>query len=207
MRSVTLLSPAKLNLFLRVIKKRPDGYHTIVTLFERINLCDSIRLTPIPKNSVRIICEHPHVPRGRKNLACQAAELLRQQYHIKTGVEIHIQKNIPVAAGLAGGSSNAATALRGLNQMWGLNLPRRKLMAYGRQLGSDVPFFLQDCSWALGTGRGDLIRPLNVPSKLWHILVIPRVKMYSREVFTRFNLQLTKTRDDVNILILSLIHI
>lgn len=201
MSSLTLQSPAKLNLYLKVINKRPDGYHNLTTLFERIDLADQIRFVANATGKIRIFCRHPQVPRGPKNLVYRVARLLQDRHGIKQGVDMHITKRIPVAAGLAGGSSNAATAIKGLNKIWGLKLTRRQMVDYAAQVGSDVAFFLYESSWALGTGRGERIRTLAIPARLWHVLVVPRIKMYSREVFTRLNLELTKKDDDVSILI------
>ena len=201
MNVLTLRSPAKLNLYLKVKGKRKDGYHELVTLFERIDLADEIRFRADTTGRIKIICDDPDVPKGKKNLIVRAARLLQDCCGVSAGAEIHVIKRIPVAAGLAGGSSNAATTLLGLNRLWKLGLPRQRLVELGRQLGSDVPFFLYQTSWALGRGRGDLIRPLDLPVRLQHVLVVPRLKMYSREVFTRLNLQLTKTNDNVNILL------
>ena len=201
MRRISLRSPAKLNLFLRVINKRPDGYHNLETLFERIDLCDEIDLQSNPTGAIRIFCDHPQVPRGPKNLVYQVAQRLKDDFAIAQGIDIRIVKRIPVAAGLAGGSSNAATTLLGLKRLWNLPLTQKNLWQYGREIGSDVPFFLYDCSWAVGTSRGDEIKKISIPTKLWHVLVVPRVKMYSREVFRRLNLQLTKGNHDVNILL------
>lgn len=204
MKRIRLQSPAKLNLFLKVINKRPDGYHNLKTLFERINLCDTIDLQLNRSGAIRIFCPHPQVPKGPKNLVYKVAAMLRQDCQVPYGVDIRINKRIPVAAGLAGGSSNAATVLRGLNKLWNLCLSQKQLVAYGARIGSDVPFFLHNCSWAVGTGRGEHIKKLNIPSKLWHILVVPQVKMYTKEVFGRLNLKLTKQIDNVNILTRSL---
>ncbi len=222
MKSLTLKSPAKLNLFLKVVGKRPDGFHELITLFERIALCDSIRFAKNSSGRISISCDHPQVPRGPKNLIYQVARRLKDDFAVEGGVDIRIHKRIPVAAGLAGGSSNAATALMGLNRLWKLGLSRKDLESYADRIGSDVAFFLHDCSWARGTGRGEVIRVLPLKSKLWHLLVVPRIKMYSGEVFTalgcrkkvaypsgrtgaaagrrRGNLTLTKKYDDVNIL-------
>jgi len=169
-------------------------------MFERIDLVDQISFQSKYHKKIRIICDHPHVPVGPKNLVTKVAQLLQQEFGIKSGVEIKIRKNIPVAAGLAGGSSNAATALIGLNKIWKLGLSRPKLLSYARKIGSDVAFFLHDTSWALGMGRGDRIRKLNIKTKLWQILVVPRVKMYSWEVYGGLKLQLTKIDDNANIL-------
>src|SRR3990167_7802561 len=210
MRRIRLSSPAKLNLFLKVRDKRPDGFHNISTVFERIDLGDEILLKLNPSGGIRIDCVHPQVPCGPKNLVYQAAKLLRDDFRIKEGVDIYIKKNIPVAAGLGGGSGNAATALKGLNELWELRLSRPQLLAYARRLGSDVAFFLYDCPWALGTERGDLIQKLDIKTKLWHVLVVPCVKIYSGEVYGGLELataleaprkMLTKRNDNANIFI------
>ena len=201
MRSITLSSPAKLNLYLKVLNKRPDGYHNIVTLFERIDLCDEITFTLNQDGKIRIQCNHPQVPVGPKNLVYRAARLLQDNFKVKEGVNIKIRKRIPVAAGLAGGSSNAATALLGLNQLWGLHLSRQQLLKYAAEIGSDVSFFLHGCPWALGSQRGEKITRISLKKKLWHVIVVPKVKLYASEVYGALKLRLTKPNDDVNILI------
>lgn len=229
MKTLTLLSPAKLNLFLKVVKKRPDGYHELVTLFERISLYDTLRFKRRRDGKIKIICPHRDVPTGPKNLVYRAAQLLKSKHRLSCGATIHIMKRIPVAAGLAGGSSNAATALLGLNKLWGLELSREQLIAYGRRLGADIPFFLSGSTWALGTERGDKIKPLALKTKLWHVVVVPQFRLYTKDVFEHFAFlkaqkqlkykplsavrkgknkggpaptnMLTKTSDNVNILI------
>jgi 4-diphosphocytidyl-2-C-methyl-D-erythritol kinase len=201
MTSLRLRSPAKLNLYLKVLNKRSDGYHNLVTLFERISLWDDIELSLNKEGQIRIFCNQPEVPRGVANLVFQAAQLLKETFALDNGVDIRIQKRIPVAAGLGGGSSNAATVLMGLNKLWNLSLKHKELVPLAQRIGSDVPFFLYKCSWALGTNRGDDIEPLNLNAKLWHVLVIPRIKIYTKEVFGGLNLRLTKPGDDVNILL------
>ncbi len=200
MNSLTLRSPAKLNLYLKVVNKRPDGFHNLKTIFERIDLHDDIRLVRNASGKISISCNHPHVPNGPKNLVYKTALLLKNDFGVRDGVHMTIHKRIPVAAGLAGGSSNAATVLQGLNKLWNLKLSRDQLVEYARKIGSDVAFFLYDCSWALGTGRGDVIQRLNVRAKLWHVLVVPRVKMLTPRVYRALNLKLTNSSDDVNIL-------
>ena len=200
MNSLTLRSPAKLNLYLKVVNKRPDGFHNLKTIFERIDLHDDIRLTRNSSGKISVSCNHPHVPLGPKNLVYKIARLLKTDFGIHDGVHIAIHKRIPVAAGLAGGSSNAATVLQGLNKLWNLKLSQDQLLKYARQVGSDVAFFLYDCSWALGIGRGDVIKRLKIGTKLWHVLVVPRVKMLTPKVYGALNLKLTNSSDDVNIL-------
>jgi 4-diphosphocytidyl-2-C-methyl-D-erythritol kinase len=182
MSTVKLLSPAKLNLVLEVVGRRPDGFHDLRTVFERISLNDTLTFRPL-REGIRITCDQRSVPCDSQNLAWRAARLLQEEEGVRRGVWIDIQKRIPVAAGLAGGSSNAATTLLGLNRMWGLRLPQRKLIAYARRLGSDVAFFLHDCPFALGTGRGDRIRPLDIRGKFWHVLITPKVPLLTKDVY------------------------
>ncbi len=192
MKSIVLQSPAKLNLFLKVVNQRPDGYHNLITLFERIDLCDEIKFILTDNGQISISCQDKDVPCGPKNLIYKAAQLLQKDGKVKKGVKVILDKRIPVAAGLGGGSSNGATALLALNKLWNLRLKPEKLVEYGRQLGSDVPFFLYDCSWALGTSRGDDIKPLRLKTKLWHCLITPRLKVYSSQVFKALGLKAAK---------------
>jgi 4-diphosphocytidyl-2-C-methyl-D-erythritol kinase len=201
MKCLTVLSPAKLNLVLDVSGKRPDGFHELKTIFERISLSDRITLTRLKGSKINIRCTHPHVPRGPKNLVYKAAMMLARDFSISEGLDINIIKNIPVAAGLAGGSSNAAAVLTGLNRLWQLGLNTKELSTYASRLGSDVAFFIYDSAYALGTGRGELIKPLAIKTKLWHLLVTPRVKMLTKDVFGRLKLNLTNKKDNVNILL------
>ncbi|MBF0385588.1 MAG: 4-(cytidine 5'-diphospho)-2-C-methyl-D-erythritol kinase [Candidatus Omnitrophica bacterium] len=206
MKSIVLHSPAKLNLFLKIINKRPDNYHNIETVFERISLFDEIAFREINEDKIRIICNHRDVPTGPKNLIYKAVTLIRRDFCISQGVEVTVKKQIPVAAGLAGGSSNAATTLLGINKLWKLGLSREELVKYAKVLGSDVAFFLHDTSWALGTERGDKITPLKIKSKLSHILVVPRIKVYSKDIYGAINLGLTKRSHNATILIQYLKH-
>jgi 4-diphosphocytidyl-2-C-methyl-D-erythritol kinase len=201
MDRLKVISPAKLNLVLDCLRKRPDGFHELRTIFERISLCDQITLARHKTKKITLSCSHPHVPKAKSNLAVKAAMLLAQDFSISEGLDINIIKNIPVAAGLAGGSSNAAAVLMGLNRLWKLGLGTSQLAAYAGRLGSDVAFFLYNTSYALGTGRGELIQPLDIRTKLWHVLVTPRVKIYTKEVFARLKLKLTNKKDNVNILL------
>ncbi|MBI4310124.1 MAG: 4-(cytidine 5'-diphospho)-2-C-methyl-D-erythritol kinase [Candidatus Omnitrophica bacterium] len=221
MSSITLRSPAKLNLVLDVLAKRMDGFHELRTIFERIDLCDRITLTSRRDGAIKVVCGHPQVPKGPKNLAVKAAKQLQADFGIKQGVTIAIDKKIPVAAGLAGGSSNAAAVLMGLNRLWRLRLSQKQLVEYASRAGSDVAFFIYNASYALGEGRGEKIRVLPIRVKLWHVLVTAKFKMYTKEVFNHLNCpmsplpnpctvwcrgndnssQLTNKKDNVNILL------
>jgi len=200
-KTLTLSSPAKINLYLKVKAKRNDGYHDIVTVFERINLCDRLTFRDNATGKITIHCDHPQVPTGGRNLVHRVARLLQERYRIRRGVDIRIRKNIPVAAGLAGGSSNAATTLLALNRLWRLNLDLKELVSLSGEIGSDVAFFLYNCSWGLGVGRGNEIRVLKMPKKLTQILVVPCVKLYASEVYGALKFKLTRHNDNVNILL------
>jgi len=200
MKTIHLCSPAKLNLSLKVLGKRPDGYHTLSTLFEKIDLCDEIYLKRTLTGKIRIFCTHPEVPKGPKNLVYQVAKMLQDDFAFANGVDIRIVKRIPVASGLAGGSSNAATVLFGLNKIWRLELSFAQMLAYAKRIGSDVPLFLYEDVFCHGTERGDKIQGLKINKKYWHVVVTPRLKVYSAEVFKALKMGLTKTTDNVNIL-------
>jgi len=201
MDQLTVSSPAKLNLVLDVLGKRSDGFHELRTIFERIDLTDQITLSRLKTDKISVRCSHPDVPKGPGNLAVKAAMMLREDFGVSGGLNIDIIKNIPVAAGLGGGSSNGAAVLSGLNRLWRLGLDTLDLVKYAARLGSDVAFFVYDVPLALGTGRGELIKPLDCSTKLWHVLVTPRVKMLTKEVFARHKLRLTNKKDSVNILV------
>lgn len=181
-------SSAKLNLYLEILDKRPDGYHNLRTVFERISLNDTLTLKEIDSPEIRIISDSKDIPCDSRNLAYKAAEILKEDFGIEKGLEIRIKKIIPVGAGLGGGSSNAASVLLGLNRLWRLGLSRGRLLGYAAKLGSDVSFFIYNCPYALGTSRGEKIRPLKSWKKrLWHILVVPKINVPTKEIYQEFD--------------------
>ena len=145
---------AKINLFLEALNKRPDGYHNIETVFQSIDLHDVITLREKASEGVEIKCDAPRVPLDSSNLVYRAAELLSAESGERRGVEIDIMKRIPVGAGLAGGSTDAAATLAGLNELWELGYSVDDLLSLGSKLGADVPFCIMGGT-ALGRGRGD----------------------------------------------------
>lgn len=201
MNTLSVPAFAKLNLFLKVCRRRSDGFHDIETLFQRIDLCDEVKLTKRSSKAITLSCGKADIPSDARNLAYRAARLLQETCGVKNGVRIDLQKRIPIAAGLAGGSSDAAAVLKGLNQLWGLDLPKNKLVELARALGSDVAFFLYDTAWALGTERGDVITPLKGLPKFWYVVVTPRVRLLAGRIYQGLNLELTKKNVDVNIVI------
>lgn len=176
-----LLAPAKLNLYLRVLGPRPDGYHELETLFERIDLADALTFEPQPEG-VGLTCTEPMLSCGEDNLILKAARLLQTDTGTSQGARMHLTKRIPIAAGLGGGSSDAATTLLGLNRLWKLGLSRERLGQLAARLGSDVAFFVLEEAFALGRGRGERCEPVTgVP--LAQVLVVPRERLSTAEVY------------------------
>ncbi|MBL7157193.1 MAG: 4-(cytidine 5'-diphospho)-2-C-methyl-D-erythritol kinase [Candidatus Omnitrophica bacterium] len=182
-----LHAPAKVNLRLRIVGKRPDGYHNIETIFERIALFDKITLRSLKNNKINIFCDHSGVPRGKTGLIYRTVSLLKKEKRLQKGVEVKIVKKIPVAAGLGGGSSDAASVLMGLNKLWKLSLGKHELIRIGRRLGADIPFFLSNVTFARATGKGDKIMPLRWKRKIWHLLISPKIKLLSKDIYRAYD--------------------
>jgi 4-diphosphocytidyl-2-C-methyl-D-erythritol kinase len=183
--TLVVAAPAKVNLFLHVTGRRPDGYHTIETLFTLIDWCDSISLSA---------CDDEAIARGRPlagiaekdDLTLRAARALQSATGVRRGVTIDIEKRIPVGAGLGGGSSDAASVLLALNRLWKLRLPRSELMAIGVAIGADVPFFLGGEA-AIARGIGELLAPVSLP-RSWLALAVPPVHVATAAVFAALEL-------------------
>nr|WP_263323944.1 4-(cytidine 5'-diphospho)-2-C-methyl-D-erythritol kinase [Neobacillus sp. Marseille-Q6967] len=180
-------APAKINLSLDVLHKRPDGYHEVEMIMTTIDLADRVELTLLEEDTIHILSQNRYVPDDQRNLAYQAAQLLKERFQIKKGVEITIEKTIPVAAGLAGGSSDAAATLRGLNKLWDLGLSMEELAELGSEIGSDVSFCVHGGT-ALARGRGEKITPLPAPPTCWVILAKPFIGVSTAEVYRRLDL-------------------
>lgn len=177
-------SYAKINLTLDVLERRTDGYHELATVMQTVDLYDTLCLTTTADGSVRIICTRPEL-NGADNLAARAAQALRERLALSQGVVIELQKRIPMAAGLGGGSSNAAAVLLALQQEWQLPLSPTDLLTIATELGSDVPFFLSG-GLALCEGRGERITPLAAhwPRNMrWLLLVKPAISVSTAAVF------------------------
>ena len=198
MKRITLPSHAKVNLYLNVLSKRPDGFHELVTLFERVGLADDVTLEILPGEGIEVACGDPEVPSDGTNLAARAAEAFRTAAGWPSGVRITIVKKIPVGGGLGGGSSNAATVLLGLQQLSPRKLPEEELLRLGASLGSDVGFFLLKTPWALGRGRGELLERVEIHASLWHLLVAPDFPIPTKAVYSAF--VLTAPGPDVTLL-------
>ena len=194
-----LLAPAKLNLYLRVIGKRADGYHEIETLFERIDLADELTFEPA-RGALALTTDDPSLPGDEENLIVKAARALQAEAGTNQGARLRLTKRIPIAAGLGGGSSDAATTLIGLNQLWGLRLDRARLAALAAQLGSDVPFFLFEEAFAVGRGRGEVCEPVAAAAPLAQVLVIPRERLSTREIYAGAQLGLTAPKPSITMM-------
>lgn len=178
-------APAKLNLFLEVLGKRADGYHDLETVMVAINLFDTLVLTEESSGEVTLRCQHAgsilsrsnkasdDVPETRDNLVVRAAELLRSRCGINRGIHIELTKRIPAAAGMAGGSSDAAAVMFALNEIWKLGLSGHELRKMASEIGSDVCFFLSPASAAVCKGRGEILEPLPLPLRLHFVVARP----------------------------------
>jgi 4-diphosphocytidyl-2-C-methyl-D-erythritol kinase len=173
MHSYSLIAPAKINLYLEIIGDRPDGYHELAMVLQSIDLADRVDLRSNGTQMIRVHCDDPQVPVDASNLAYKAAALMAEQfpdaYSRFGGVEISIQKRIPMGAGLAGGSTDGAAVLVGLDMMWNLGLTQSELQELGSRLGSDVPFCIQGGT-AIATGRGEKLSPLRSVDHLYAVL-------------------------------------
>ncbi|MEK6727972.1 MAG: 4-(cytidine 5'-diphospho)-2-C-methyl-D-erythritol kinase [Candidatus Omnitrophota bacterium] len=189
MNTLIVKSFAKLNLFLQILNKRPDNYHNIETLFERINLYDTITLKLRRDKLIRISCANPDLPRDETNFCYKGAKLLQEKYKVQKGADIKILKSIPIGAGLGGGSSNAGSVFLGLNRLWKVNLSLSRLVTLSKEVGCDVPFFIYNTSFAKGSNRGDRITPLEglKDLRLWHILVVPKIKASTPLIYKKWD--------------------
>jgi 4-diphosphocytidyl-2-C-methyl-D-erythritol kinase len=191
-KSLTLKAPAKVNYLLDVIRRRSDGYHDLRMVMQRINLCDDISITLTTKPDISVICGKNGVPDGPGNIAWKAARVMLDLAASDRGAEITIVKNIPVAAGLGGGSSDAATVLMGMNDLLELGLPDQRLMELGVKLGADVPFFIFKKT-ALAEGIGEHLTAMPGMPRVWIVLVNSGVHVSTAWVYR--NLQLTNRGD------------
>jgi 4-diphosphocytidyl-2-C-methyl-D-erythritol kinase len=196
-KSKTILSPAKVNLFLKVVSKRPDSYHNIVSIVDIISLFDIIHMEEIPDNIVTIKDDKGVLPQGMANTMYRAAIALKERYKISSGINIYIEKNIPIGSGLGGPSSNAATVLRELIKLWTISVSATELNEIGSSIGADVPLFLHGKPCIM-RGIGNEISPIELPS-LWYLIVYPNVSISTRKVYEGLKIVLTKKQNDIKL--------
>jgi 4-diphosphocytidyl-2-C-methyl-D-erythritol kinase len=175
-------APAKVNLVLKVTGKRGDGYHEIKSVFQKIDLFDTLTFLDAPDGRIELQCEHQQVPVDDSNLIVRAAQLLQKEAGVTKGVKIALTKNIPVSAGLGGGSSNAAVTLKELNRRWECGVPEAKLVELAFKLGADVPFFLgSTLSWV--EGAGEKVTPLKATKSFSALIINPGFAISAGEAY------------------------
>ncbi|MGO4369598.1 4-(cytidine 5'-diphospho)-2-C-methyl-D-erythritol kinase [Paenibacillus sp. YIM B09110] len=175
---------AKINLVLDVLRKREDGFHEVEMIMTMVDLADRLEMEELPRDTIIISSQVGYIPLDEKNLAFQAARLIKDRYDVRKGVYIHLDKKIPVAAGLAGGSSDAAAALRGLNRLWKLGISEQELRELGAELGSDVPYCVTGGT-AIARGRGELLEHIDNPPQCWVVLAKPPINVSTADVYGR----------------------
>ncbi|RLG11230.1 4-(cytidine 5'-diphospho)-2-C-methyl-D-erythritol kinase [Candidatus Pacearchaeota archaeon] len=188
MKNISILTPAKINLTLQVLKRRPDNYHEIYTIFQKITLFDEIEITKGSPSFHLEFISSENIPL-EKNLVFKAYQLFKNTFEIKDEVSIKVKKNIPIGAGLGGGSSNASGTLKGLAELFEIN--PKSLFNLARNLGADVLFFLSPYSSAIGEGIGDILTPY--PSfPAWYVLIYPGFKVETKWAYESLNLKKPK---------------
>ena len=201
MKSIELKSRAKINLSIDVIGKREDGYHLVEMIMQTIDLYDIIKITENDIDEININSNSLDIPLNKNNIVYKAAEVLKERFNIKSGLNIFIQKNIPVAAGMAGGSCNAAAVLVGLNKLWNLELSEKQLQEIGLTLGADVPFCISGNA-ALAQGIGEELTYIKGLPKDTSILICkPNLFVSTKDVYQGLDLDNIKDRPDNKLLI------
>jgi len=195
--SIIVYAPAKVNLYLKVTGKRPDGYHDLVSVMQALELCDEVEVRRAERG-IRIECDDPAVPAGPGNIAYRAAETLIGRCGPSAGVDIRLRKRIPAAAGLGGGSSDGAAVMRAMVEIFGLDIAKEELFGIAAKVGADLPFFL---GWptALAKGIGEVLSPLGPPPPTWVMLVNPGFEVPTGWVFANLNLRLTKSSNNIKL--------
>ncbi|HUL36885.1 MAG TPA: 4-(cytidine 5'-diphospho)-2-C-methyl-D-erythritol kinase, partial [Thermodesulfobacteriota bacterium] len=182
--SIDLESPAKVNLRLEILRKREDGYHEIKTILQKISLQDTLYFSLRKEKGVSIKADSPNLPTGKANLVYKAVQSMMIESGYRGGILIEIKKRIPLGAGLGGGSSNAATTLKAMNQLLNLNISKKRLMEMGLEIGADVPFFFLEGA-AVGSGIGERLRKVELPV-LWFVLIYPNFEVSTRWAYQNF---------------------
>lgn len=188
---LTIQTPAKLNIRLKVVGRRSDGYHELVSIMVPVTLFDCLELKRLPKNRIALVCKGFSLPNGEKNLVYRAARSFFVRTGINGGVSIRLTKNIPVAAGLGGGSSDAAGTLKCLNEMWSRPLDPSDLWELASGLGADVPFFLLNGP-SIAKGIGEILEPIEKWPRFWYVIIMPPFEVSTSWVYENLKLKLTK---------------
>ena len=193
----TVLSPAKVNLFLKVVSKRPDGYHNIVSIVDIISVFDVIHIEEIPDDVIIIEDDKDILPKDAANTMYRAAVALKERFKINRGARVFVEKNIPIGSGLGGPSSNAATVLKELARIWKVKINEAELNDIGKGIGADVPLFLYGNACIM-RGIGNKISPAELPS-LWYLIIYPNISISTRRVYEGLKIVLTKKQNDIKL--------
>lgn len=198
MNQVTLQSFAKINIGLNIIARRKDQHHNIETLLQQIDLHDLVSIEKNNNTKITVRCNNPSVPEDEKNICHQAVKLIQRATGIHEGAKIEIEKRIPVAAGLGGGSSNAASIIKGLQQLWNVRLDEQVIKSIAIKLGADVFFFLCGGT-AIATGTGDILKPITLRDQFICVLIYPNIEISTTWAYRNFNFSLTKIKKSVKL--------
>lgn len=190
-RSLTIDTPAKINLFLKILGKRPDGYHDIYSLVQTVDLYDTLTISETDRGT-KLIGTATVVPLDSSNIIWKAVELLRKQSGFTQGIRVNLTKRIPIGAGLGGGSSDAAATLKGVTRLLDLNLSKSQLQQLGATLGSDVPFFFSTGS-AIISGRGEMVEEVKIASDYFVLLIVPDFAISTAEAYSKVKIPLTNS--------------
>jgi len=199
LNELTVHAPAKINLALKILRKRADGYHDIKSILHKVSLYDTLSLKLSPLQGITVTADDPSIPTDSRNLAYRAADFLLKQQKITPGISIHIKKRIPAGAGLGGGSSNAAATLTGLNKLLRCNLTETELLSIGVEIGADVPFFIYDKPSALAEGIGEQLSPVTIQVPLWLVIVFPGFSISTKWAYENYRV-LTNEGKNIRIL-------
>ncbi|MBI3193932.1 MAG: 4-(cytidine 5'-diphospho)-2-C-methyl-D-erythritol kinase [Ignavibacteriae bacterium] len=194
---------AKINIGLRILRKRPDGYHDLETVFHRVNVKDELKFEEA--KLVTVNSSHPHLPNERYNLCARAAMLYKRHFGVKKGVSISLKKNIPIGAGLGGGSADAAATLLAINELWNQNYSAEELLPLAATLGSDIPFFLKNES-AYATGRGEELLYFKLDIPYWIVVVYPNVHVSTPWAYSQLKVNSEKLKVGLNNILLQHIN-
>ncbi len=188
-------APAKVNLFLQVLNRRPDGFHNINSLFQAVSLFDRLHFRRTDQAGIAIrLASKANLGLGDDNLISRAYHLIQQEFKLTGGLEVELEKNIPIGAGLAGGSADAAATILACNLLFDLTLTREQMALLGARIGSDLPFFFSS-GQALVTGRGEIITDIQLPTDYWLLLVTPPFEVSTARSYAALGLGLTVARE------------
>lgn len=188
-----LKAPAKINLYLEIINKRPDGYHNIESIMHTVSLFDILEFTLTSGSEIELSCNDKSLPVDSTNLVYKTAKKMQEKYNVKQGIQIHLTKNIPMGAGLGGGSSDSATTIKALNKMWNINASKEELEAFAKTLGADVPFFLTGGTAKI-EGIGEIVTKIPAKNKFFVVLVKPDFGVSTVYAYSKVKFPLTNQR-------------